>query len=97
VWFVSVWYQRHRRPIEPSRPKGPPSSGGTHLQSQPLGGRGSQISEFKISLVYRVSSRTDRTIQRNPVSKNKNKNKTNKLQDDTGLSPPLPPDLKAAA
>jgi hypothetical protein len=42
-----------------------------------LGGRGRRISEFKASLVYKVSSRTARAIQRNPVSKNK-KNKTNK-------------------
>jgi hypothetical protein len=34
-----------------------------------LGGRGRWISEFKVSLVYRVSSRTARAIQRNPVSK----------------------------
>jgi hypothetical protein len=34
-----------------------------------LGGRGRQISEFEASLVYRVSSRTTRAIQRNPVSK----------------------------
>jgi hypothetical protein len=40
-----------------------------------LGGRGRQISEFKASLVYRVSSRTARATQRNPVSK-KNKTKT---------------------
>ena len=33
------------------------------------------ISEFKASLVYKVSSRTARAIQRNPVSKNKIKNK----------------------
>jgi hypothetical protein len=45
--------------------------------SQQLGGRGRQISEFKVSLVYRVSSRTARATQRNPVSKNKNQ-KTNK-------------------
>jgi hypothetical protein len=38
-----------------------------------LGGRGRQISEFQASLVYRVSSRTARAIQRNPVSKNKTK------------------------
>jgi hypothetical protein len=37
-----------------------------------LGGRGRSISEFKASLVYRVSSRTARTIQRNPVWKKKN-------------------------
>jgi hypothetical protein len=34
-----------------------------------LRGRGRQISEFEASLVYRVSSRTARAIQRNPVSK----------------------------
>jgi hypothetical protein len=39
-----------------------------------LGGRGRQIAEFEAnSLVYKVSSRTSRTIERNPVSKNKNK------------------------
>jgi hypothetical protein len=42
-----------------------------------LGGRGRQISEFEASLVYKVSSRKARAIQRNPVSKNKNK-QTNK-------------------
>jgi hypothetical protein len=35
-----------------------------------MGGRGRQISEFEASLVYRVSSRTARAIQRNLVSKN---------------------------
>jgi hypothetical protein len=45
-----------------------------------LGGRGRRISEFEASLVYEVSSRTARAIQRNPVSKNKTtkKPKTNK-------------------
>jgi hypothetical protein len=54
-----------------------------------LGGKGRQISEFEASLVYRVSSRTARDIQRNPVSKKqkqkqkqktktKNKNKKTK-------------------
>jgi hypothetical protein len=44
-----------------------------------LGGRGRQISEFEASLVYKVSSRTARATQRNPVSKNqKNKTKQNK-------------------
>jgi hypothetical protein len=42
-----------------------------------LGGKGRHISEFKASLVYKVSSRA---IQRNPVSKKQtnkqNKNKT---------------------
>jgi hypothetical protein len=40
-----------------------------------LGGRGRLISEFEASLVYKVSSRTARAIQRNPVSKNKQTNK----------------------
>jgi hypothetical protein len=43
-----------------------------------LGGRGRQISEFKASLVYRVSPRTARTTQRNPVLKTKTKTETNK-------------------
>jgi hypothetical protein len=34
-----------------------------------LGGRGRWISDFEASLVYRVSSRTARATQRNPVSK----------------------------
>jgi hypothetical protein len=42
-----------------------------------LGSRGRQISEFEASLVYRVSSRTARATQRNPVSKTQNK-QTNK-------------------
>jgi hypothetical protein len=40
-----------------------------------LGGRGRRISEFKASLVYKVSSRTARATQRNPVSKNQKKKK----------------------
>jgi hypothetical protein len=40
-----------------------------------LGGRGRQISEFEASLVYRVSSRTARATQRNPVSKKQKKKK----------------------
>jgi hypothetical protein len=45
-----------------------------------LGGRGRWISEFEASLVYKVSSRTARATQRNPVSKKQNKkpNKTKK-------------------
>jgi hypothetical protein len=39
------------------------------------GGRGRWISEFENSLVYKVSSRTARATQRNPVSKTKSKNK----------------------
>jgi hypothetical protein len=52
--------------------------GGARLWSQHSGGRGRRISEFEGSLVYRVSSRTARATQRNPVSKKQNKTKTNK-------------------
>jgi hypothetical protein len=46
-----------------------------------LGGRGRRISEFEASLVYRVSSRTARATQKNPVSKNqKRKRKRYNLQ-----------------
>jgi hypothetical protein len=47
-------------------------------ESQHSGGRGRQISEFEASLVYKVSSRTVRAIQRNPVLKNQ-KIKQNRL------------------
>jgi hypothetical protein len=40
-----------------------------------LEGKDRQISEFEDSLVYRVSSRTARATQRNPVSKNQKKKK----------------------
>jgi hypothetical protein len=40
-----------------------------------LGGRGRQISEFEASLVYKVSFRTARAKQRNPVSKKKERRK----------------------
>jgi hypothetical protein len=40
-----------------------------------LGGRGRRISEFEASLVYRVSSRTARATQRNPVLKKTKKQK----------------------
>jgi hypothetical protein len=67
-----------------------------------LGGRGRRISEFQASLVYKVSSRAARTIQRNPDSKNKKKNqkpkqnkKTHKkkykvVKEDTHYHPWLP-------
>jgi hypothetical protein len=42
-----------------------------------LGRQRQVISEFKASLVYKVSSRIARAIQRNPVLKNKNKKQTN--------------------
>ena len=43
-----------------------------------LGGRGRWISEFEVSLVYKVSSRTARAIQRNPVLKKEKKKGGNK-------------------
>jgi hypothetical protein len=43
-----------------------------------LGGRGRWISEFEASLVYKVSSRTARGIQKNPVSKRQKKKKKKK-------------------
>jgi hypothetical protein len=39
---------------------------------------GKQISEFEASLVYKVSSRTARATQKNPVSKNQKKKKKKK-------------------
>jgi hypothetical protein len=45
------------------------------MSPQHLGGRGRRISEFEASLVYIVSSRAARAIQRNPVSKNQKKKK----------------------
>jgi hypothetical protein len=45
-----------------------------------LGGRGRRISEFKASLVYKVSSRTARATQRNPASKKPNKQTNKKKQ-----------------
>jgi hypothetical protein len=43
-----------------------------------LGGRDRRISEFEASLGYRVSSRTARATQRDPVSKKKFKKKKRK-------------------
>jgi P-type E1-E2 ATPase len=42
--------------------------------------RGRWISEFEASLVYKVSSRTARTIQRNPVSKQNKQTKKSIVQ-----------------
>jgi hypothetical protein len=49
------------------------------LWSQDSGVKGRQISEFKARLA-RVSSRTARNTQRNPVSKKQNKTKQNHKQ-----------------
>jgi hypothetical protein len=43
-----------------------------------LGGRGRRVSEFEASLVYRLSSRTARATQINPVLKTKNKKQKTK-------------------
>ena len=43
-----------------------------------MGVRGRWISEFKASLVYRMSSRTARATQRTPVSKNQKERKKKK-------------------
>jgi hypothetical protein len=43
-----------------------------------LEGRSRWIPEFEASLVYKVSPRTARAIQRNPVSKKQNKTKKQK-------------------
>jgi hypothetical protein len=43
-----------------------------------LGRQSRRISEFEASLIYKVSSRAARAIQRNPVSKNQKKKQTNK-------------------
>jgi hypothetical protein len=48
-----------------------------------LGGRGRWISEFEASLIYRVSSRTARATQRNPVSKTKTKKQKTKTKTKT--------------
>jgi hypothetical protein len=52
-----------------------------------LGGRGRQISEFKASLVYKVSSRTARAIQRNPVSKKTRKTTTTTTENQRCIEP----------
>jgi hypothetical protein len=45
-----------------------------------LGSRGRWISEFEASLVYKVSFRTARATQRNPVSKNQKPKKKKKKE-----------------
>jgi hypothetical protein len=66
-----------------------------------LGGRGRWISEFKASLVYRVSSRTARATQRNPVSKKtktktKQKESLSKLATGDTLTLPVRKELRKA-
>jgi hypothetical protein len=45
-----------------------------------LRGRGRRISEFEARLVYKVSSRTARATQRNPVLEKKKKKKKKKAK-----------------
>jgi hypothetical protein len=52
--------------------------------------RGRQISEFEASLVYKVSSRTARAIQRNPVSKNQKQKQKKKWLERPSLVPADP-------
>jgi hypothetical protein len=67
IAIKTTWYWYRDRLINGIELKTQPGSGGIHFYSQHLGGRGRWISEFKASLVYRVSSRTARAIQRNLV------------------------------
>jgi hypothetical protein len=86
VYKVSSWTARstQRNPVSKNQKKKKyyikAGHGGTRFQPQHLGGRGRQISELKASLFYKVSFRTARDIQRNPVSKTKTKTKTNNKQ-----------------
>jgi hypothetical protein len=67
--------QPSRPPVAPLSLKNNMSCGAWwHTPLIPALGRQRQV-DFKTSLVYKVSSRTARVIQRNPVSKNKNKTK----------------------
>jgi hypothetical protein len=50
-----------------------------------LGGRGSQISEFEASLVYKVNSRTASATQRNPVSEKKKEKKRKEKEQKIGV------------
>jgi hypothetical protein len=45
--------------------------------------RGRQISEFEVSLVYKVSARRARATQRNPASKKQNKKQQQKTPSKT--------------
>jgi hypothetical protein len=52
-----------------------------------LGGRDRWISEFEASLVYKVSSRTARATQRNPVSTKQKNNNNNKKKRNSNFNP----------
>jgi hypothetical protein len=54
------------------------------------GGRGRQISEFEVSLVYKVSSRIARATQRNPaLKKTKRKKKDKNVFTTTTITKPI--------
>jgi hypothetical protein len=54
-----------------------------------LGGRGRWISEFEASLVYKVSSRTARATQRNPVLEKNQTKQTNKKPKNPEIAWPI--------
>jgi hypothetical protein len=56
------------------------------LPAEPSHQPGRWISKFEASLVYEVSSRTARAIQRNPVSKTNKKKKKGKRKEKEILS-----------
>jgi hypothetical protein len=45
-----------------------------------MGGRGRQISKFKVSQIYRATSRTVKDTQRSPISKQQQQNKAKTKQ-----------------
>jgi hypothetical protein len=59
---------------------------GNAYLSKDWGSRGRWISEFEPSLVYKVSSRTTRATQTNPVSENKTKQNKTKQNNNNRLS-----------
>jgi hypothetical protein len=74
-FFISVWKKEQNTKELLKNTKENSLDKFVKLSPQHLGGRGRRISEFKASLVYKVSSRTARAIQRNPVSKKEKKKK----------------------
>jgi ribosomal protein L12E/L44/L45/RPP1/RPP2 len=58
-----------------------------------LGGRGRRISEFKASLVYRVSSRTARATEKPCLEKNQKKKKKKEEEEEEEEEEALPPGL----
>jgi hypothetical protein len=77
---IAQYLPRYRARYSSIKILGLAGRGGSCLQSQHSGGRGRWISEFEASLVYRVSSRTARATQRNPVLEKQKTTKQNKTQ-----------------